>query len=407
MKSVIDTLKERGFFKQCTDEGGLRHSLNQKPQTFYVGVDPTGPSCHIGHIVPIYASAHLQRAGHTPIILMGGGTALIGDPSGKMEMRKMIDQDQIAKNIESMKCQLGRIIDFENSNTIVVNNADWLKPLNYIEFLRDIGQHFSVNRMLTFEACRQRLEKGLSFLEFNYPLLQAYDFLELYRRYNCLLQIGGDDQWGNIVAGMELIRRMERATTFGLTFPLITRSDGAKMGKTEKGALFLDERLTPVYDFFQYWRNVPDDDVERFLLLFTFLEAEECRELGAASDINASKERLAYEVSQVIHGKPKAAVARDAARSAFSGDGDESGLPTTQMTSVRFDEGIGIVDLFVMTGLCSSKSEARRLIQQGGARINRERIDNVETMISSSHIVDSKIILKAGKKRFHRIDVVE
>ncbi|RLW69612.1 MAG: tyrosine--tRNA ligase [spirochete symbiont of Stewartia floridana] len=407
MKNVIDILKERGFFQQCTDEAGLRHRLNQEPRTFYVGVDPTGPSCHIGHIVPLYASAHLQRAGHTPIILMGGGTALIGDPSGKMEMRKMIDQVQITRNIESMKRQLGRIIDFENSNAIVVNNADWLIPLNYIEFLRDIGQHFSVNRMLTFEAYRQRLEKGLSFLEFNYQLLQSYDFLELYRRYNCLLQIGGDDQWGNIVAGMELIRRMERAATFGLTFPLITRSDGAKMGKTEKGALFLDETLTPVYDFFQYWRNVPDDDVERFLLLFTFLDAEECRDLGTASDINASKERLAYEVSQIIHGQQKAVAARDAARSVFSGDGDESGIPATRLTSAQFDEGIGIVDLFVMTGLCPSRSEARRLIQQGGARINRERIDNMETMIASSHIIDGKIILKAGKKRFHRIDVVE
>jgi tyrosyl-tRNA synthetase len=271
MSDALNILKERGFFKQCTDEDGLRAKLAEGPQKFYVGLDPTGPSFHIGHLVPIYASAHLQKAGHKPIILMGGGTARIGDPSGKTEMRRMISYEQIDSNIAGLKPQVAKLIDFEKSDAILLNNADWLAPLNYIDFLRDIGRHFSVNRMLTFEAYKQRLEKGLSFIEFNYQLLQSYDFLELYRREDCILQIGGDDQWGNIVAGMELIRRMEGGETYGLTFPLIARSDGKKMGKTEKGALFLDPALTSIYDFYQYWRNVPDADVERFFLTFTFL----------------------------------------------------------------------------------------------------------------------------------------
>ncbi len=405
MKDALSILKERGFFKQCTDEEGLVDQLAKGPQKFYVGVDPTGPSLHIGHLVPIYASAHLQKAGHVPIILMGGGTARIGDPSGKTEMRRLISYEQIDANIASQKPQISRLIDFEGSNAILSNNAEWLAPLNYIDFLRDIGKHFSVNRMLTFEAYKQRMEKGLSFIEFNYQLLQAYDFLELYRREGCILQIGGDDQWGNIVAGMELIRRVEGVESFGLTFPLIARSDGRKMGKTEKGAVFLDPSLTSVYEFYQYWRNVPDADVERFLLTFTFLPVEECRKLGAAegSKINDSKERLAYEVTLLLHGETEAVKAREAARAAFSGGGDKDGVPSVTIARGELAAGINVLDLFSRTGLCGSKSEARRLVQQGGARVNEEKIDDVDSVIGLAHLIDNEMMLKAGKKRYFRI----
>ncbi|MCG8453535.1 MAG: tyrosine--tRNA ligase [Spirochaetales bacterium] len=407
MRDALDVLKERGFFKQCTDEEGLRAKLAEGPQKFYIGVDPTGPSMHIGHLVPIYASAHLQKAGHQPIILMGGGTARIGDPSGKTEMRKMISYEQIAENIEAQKPQLAKLIDFEGTDAMLANNADWLAPLNYIDFLRDIGRHFSVNRMLTFEAYKQRLEKGLSFIEFNYQLLQSYDFLELYRREGCVLQIGGDDQWGNIVAGMELIRRTEGAETYGLTFPLIARSDGKKMGKTEKGALFLNPEMTPVYDFYQYWRNVPDADVERFFLTFTFLPVEECKALGAAegSAINASKERLAYEVTKLLHGEEEAIKAREAAKAAFVGGGDKSGMPSCEIPQADFEAGINILDLFARTELCASKSEARRLVQQGGARVNDAKIDDVDALIGADAIQEGEVMLKAGKKRFFRVVV--
>ena len=408
MSDVLEILRERGFFKQCTDEEGLKAKLAEGPQKFYVGLDPTGPSFHIGHLVPIYASAHLQKAGHKPIILMGGGTARIGDPSGKTEMRRMISYEQIDSNIAGLKPQVAKLIDFEQSNAVLLNNADWLAPLNYIDFLRDIGRHFSVNRMLTFEAYKQRLEKGLSFIEFNYQLLQSYDFLELYRREDCILQIGGDDQWGNIVAGMELIRRIEGGETYGLTFPLIARSDGKKMGKTEKGALFLDPALTSVYDFYQYWRNVPDADVERFFLTFTFLPPEECRELGAAKDkaINESKERLAFEVTRLLHGEEEAAKAREAAKAAFAGGGDTSGIPSVDIPAGDFEKGINILDLFSRTGLCTSKSEARRLVQQGGARVNDDKIDDVDAAIGIDSVLDGEVMLKAGKKRYFRISVV-
>ncbi len=407
MSDALDVLKERGFFKQCTDEKGLRAKLAEGPMTLYAGFDPTGPSLHIGHLVPAYALAHLQKAGHRPIVLMGGGTARIGDPSGRTEMRQMISYEQIDENIASQKPQIARLIDFDSTDAILVNNADWLAPLNYIDFLRDIGRHFSVNRMLTFEAYKQRMEKGLSFVEFNYQLLQSYDFLELYRRENCILQIGGDDQWGNIVAGMELIRRVEGAETYGLTFPLIARSDGKKMGKTEKGALFLNPSLTSVYDFYQYWRNVPDTDVERFFLTFTFLPVEECRELGKAegSGINVSKERLAYEVTCLLHGEGEARKAREAAKAAFAGGGDKSGIPFTSIPEADFEVGINILDLFSRTNLCSSKSEARRLVQQGGAKVNDVKIDDVDAVIGTAETVDGEVMLKAGKKRIFRIEV--
>ena len=406
---ALDKLISRGFYKQCTDEIGLRNKMVDGPIKFYVGIDPTASSLHIGHLLPLYASAHLQNEGHHPIILMGGGTARIGDPSGKAKMRKLISYRQINENIEKIVPQIARIIDFGKAEVLLANNADWLSSLNYIDFLRDIGRHFSVNRMLGFEAYKQRMVEGLSFLEFNYQLLQSYDFLELYRRENCLLQIGGDDQWGNIVAGVELIRRVIGVEAYGLTFPLLTRSDGKKMGKTEKGALFLDPAITSVYEFYQYWRNVPDQDVENFLLVFTFLAEDKCRELGSAegTSINSSKERLAYEVTKLLHGETEAINAREAARAVFSNGKDRTSVPSRIISRVDFETGISIVDLFSRTDLCSSKSEARRLVLQGGARVNGVKVDDIDAVIGSSDIKDGELMLKAGKKRYFRIDVVE
>jgi tyrosyl-tRNA synthetase len=290
--NALDILKERGFFKQCTDEVLLLKKIEEGPVRFYCGFDPTGPSLHCGHMVPLFAMHHMQQAGHLPIALVGGGTARIGDPSGKSEMRQMLTVDQIKANALSLKKQIAAFIEFDDDKALLLDNADWISDLNYVEFLRDIGKHFSVNRMLSFEAYKKRLEKGLSFIEFNYQLLQSYDFLELYKTNGCSLQIGGDDQWGNMVAGMELIRRVEGGESVALTFPLVTRSDGKKMGKTEKGAIFLDPELTSVYEFFQYWRNVADADVEKFLLLYTFLPVEECKALGSkeGQESNKSKE---------------------------------------------------------------------------------------------------------------------
>ncbi|MBN2658810.1 MAG: tyrosine--tRNA ligase [Spirochaetales bacterium] len=409
MVNALDILKERGFYKQCTDEEMLVRKLEEGPLRIYVGVDPTGPSMHIGHMVPLFAMHHLQKAGHLPIILVGGGTARIGDPSGKSDMRKMQTVEEIQSNAEKLKEQISRFISFEEGEAKLVDNAEWLAPLNYIEFLRDIGRHFSVNRMLTFEAYKLRLEKGLSFIEFNYQLLQSYDFLELFRREKCLLQIGGDDQWGNIVAGMELIRRVEGGEAMGLTFPLVTRSDGKKMGKTEKGAVFLDPSMTTVYDFFQYWRNVADADVEKFLLMYTFLPVEECKRLGSleGQEINKAKEVLAYEQTKIIHGKEEADKAFAAAHAAFTsgGEEDKSGMPSKEMTAAELEAGINILELFAETALCSSKSEARRLVTQNGAAVNGEKVSDPDAMINSSDIKENEIILKAGKKRFFRIIV--
>jgi tyrosyl-tRNA synthetase len=405
--NTLDILKERGFFKQCTDEEMLNKKFAEGGVSIYVGVDPTGPSMHIGHMVPLFAMHHLQNAGHLPIILVGGGTARIGDPSGKSDMRKMQTIEEIQANAEKLKTQISRFISFDDGGAKLVDNAQWLAPLNYIEFLRDIGRHFSVNRMLTFEAYKKRMENGLSFIEFNYQLLQSYDFLELYRREKCVLQIGGDDQWGNIVAGMELIRRVEGGEAMGLTFPLVTRSDGKKMGKTEKGAVFLDPSMTSVYDFFQYWRNVADADVEKFLLMYTFLPVEECKRLGALKDkeINKAKEILAYEQTKIIHGKEEADKALAAAHAAFVSGGadDKSGMPSKEMSCDDFNKGINILDLFAETALCASKSEARRLVKQNGAAVNGEKITDPDAIINSDYIKEDEIILKAGKKRFFRI----
>lgn len=406
--TILETLKSRGFFKQCTNEELLEKKLNAESVRFYCGFDPTGPSLHCGHLVPLFAMYHMQKAGHRPVALVGGGTARIGDPSGKTEMRQMLTVDQIKENAESLKKQIANFVEFDNDKAILLDNADWLSGLNYIEFLRDIGRHFSVNRMLTFETYKKRLETGLSFIEFNYQLLQSYDFLELNRTYGCTLQIGGDDQWGNIVAGMDLIRRVEGNETVGLTFPLVTRSDGKKMGKTEKGAVFLDPAMTPVYEFYQYWRNVTDADVGKFLKIYTFLSVEECEKLGSAEGaaINSSKEILAYELTKIIHGEDEANKAREAAKAAFSNGGtaDKSGMPSKDYSKEQFEAGFNIVDLFTDTGLVASKSEARRLVTQNGAAVNGTKNSDPKAMITAEDITeDSDIILKAGKKRFFRV----
>lgn len=406
MNKALEILAERGFIQQCTDIDGLSRLMDAGPVTFYIGCDPTGPSLHIGHMVPFFALRHLRAAGHTGIALLGGGTARIGDPSGKSEMRKIISYDAIDENAKRFEGQLDRFVGFDGKSSYTVNNKDWLAGLNYIEFLRDIGRHFSVNRMLSFETYKKRMETGLSFIEFNYQLLQSYDFLQLYQRHGCRLQIGGDDQWGNIVAGIELVRRVEGAECYGLTFPLVMTSDGKKMGKTEKGALFLDPQMTSPYDFFQYWRNVSDKDVERFLLMFTFLPAEECRTLASGTDaasINRAKERLAWEVTALIHGKDEADKAMTAARAAFGGNGAADQIPSVSIPSARLKDGIPILALFVEAGLAASKSEARRLIQQGGASINEDRVSDENALVNAGALKNGAMLLRAGKKRVCRV----
>ncbi|GHV94993.1 tyrosine--tRNA ligase [Spirochaetia bacterium] len=434
MHPVIENLKIRGFFQQCTDVEGLSKLINEGPVTFYVGCDPTGPSLHIGHMVPFFAFRHLRAAGQKGIALIGGGTARIGDPSGKTEMRRMVNYETLDANAASIAAQLDRFIGFDTDaihtpgaaihtpgaaihtpgagTARTANNKDWLANLNYIDFLREIGSHFSVNRMLSFEAYKMRMETGLSFIEFNYQLLQSYDFLELYRRYGCRLQIGGDDQWGNIVAGVELVRRIEGAEVFGLTFPLVTTADGKKMGKTEKGALFLDPAITSPYDFFQYWRNVQDPDIRRFLLMFTFLPAEECEALtSAGKNPNEAKERLAWEITALIHGKDEADKALAGARAAFGrgGEGDKSAMPRVELSRAKFDAGYNVVDLFCDAALSPSKSEGRRLVQQGGAFVSAAgsesgelaAVSDVAALIGAERLnAEGELILRAGKKRY-------
>jgi tyrosyl-tRNA synthetase len=409
MSPVFDTLKERGFVSQCSNEEGLRTLLDTERVTFYIGFDPTARSLHIGNLLQLMFMAHLQRAGHRPIALVGGGTTRIGDPSGKTEMRKILPVETIQENASIFRRQISRFLDFSGDKALMLDNAEWLAPLNYIEFLRDIGRHFSVNRMLSFETYKMRLETGLSFIEFNYQLLQAYDYLVLYRQHGCRLQMGGDDQWGNIVAGMDLIRRVEGVEAFALTSPLVTRSDGKKMGKSEKGAIYLDPELISPYEFYQYWVNVPDADLEQFFLRFTFLPVAEIRGMCAAKDqaINEAKRRLALEITSLVHGAEAAQAAADGSRAAFSegGPGDLSAVPSIDMDRAELEKGLGIVDLFVRTGLCSTKSEARRLVTQGGAYVGRRNVTDIEAVVRADAVEDGSLLLRAGKKRYFRVIV--
>ncbi|AEF81245.1 tyrosine--tRNA ligase [Leadbettera azotonutricia] len=411
MNPALENLKVRGFFQQCSDVEGLSRLMDEGPVTFYEGTDPTGPSLHIGHMVPFFACRHLLAAGHKFIALIGGGTARIGDPSGKTEMRKILSYETLDANAALIRAQLERFLGADEKKVQFANNKDWLATLNYIDFLREIGSHFSVNRMLSFEAYKLRMETGLSFIEFNYQLLQSYDFLQLHKRYGCRLQIGGDDQWGNIVAGADLIRRIEGAEVYGMTFPLVTTSDGKKMGKTEKGAIFLNPKITSPYEFFQYWRNIQDADIRRFLLMFTFLPVGECESLCAqGKNPNEAKERLAWEVTALIHGKDEADKALAGARASFGGSGgDKSAMPKAEFPRSKFEAGYNIVDIFTDAGLAPTKSEARRLVQQGGAFVSKagsdlEAIADVGASITALYLDgDGELILRAGKKRYCRV----
>jgi tyrosyl-tRNA synthetase len=432
LKSVYDVFRERGFIEQITDEPQIRDLLDQKSITCYIGFDPTATSLHIGSLVPIMALAHMQRHSHRPIVLVGGGTGLIGDPSGKAEMRQILSGEQIDHNAGCLKTQLSRYIDFGEGRAVLLNNADWLTRLNYIEFLRDIGRHFSVNRMLAAESYRIRLETGLNFIEFNYMLLQAYDFLYLFQQYGCLLQMGGNDQWGNMVAGIDLIRRIEGKTTYSMTFPLIATSQGHKMGKTEKGTVWLDKELTRPYDYYQYWINVDDADLERFLALFTFLPMEEIREVKTLTDtrLNMAKAVLAFEATKIAHKEGAAKEAFYETTKLFGyrpvepglfpsstiprpdviGELDvtlpaltleASGVVALPIERSRFDEGIPAFELFQDAGLCSSRGEARRLIAQGGGYVNDRQILLFDEKIGLAD-ADAKgeIRLRKGKKRY-------
>lgn len=410
MNKALQTLIDRGFVKDCTDWDGLSALMDKEPVSVYVGADPTGPSLHIGHIVPYFAMRHMQEAGHNPIALVGCGTALIGDPSGKTEMRKILPKEEIFSNGELIGKQLGKILNFSDElpkgwgKATIMNNADWLVDLNYIDFLRDIGSCFSVNRMLTFEGVKQRLERGLSFIEFNYQLLQSYDFFMLNQKTGCRLQMGGADQWGNIVAGIDLIERKGGEQCYGLTFNLITRSDGKKMGKSEKGAIFLDKNMCSVYDYYQYWRNVADEDVIRFMKIFTLMSLDEIKEYDDPKrNINEAKERLAFEQTKLIHGEEEATIAKDAAKSLFSAGGSREGMPSVEIEAKELAEGIGLLTLYVKAGLCKSNSEARTLVVQGGAEVNGEKVTDSKIQIDSSYLKEGEILLKAGKKKFCRV----
>ncbi len=408
--NLFDFLKERGFIAMVSDEDAIRKMLEGKPITFYIGFDSSSTSLHAGSLIPIMAMMHLQRAGHHPIAIIGGGTTMLGDPSGRTEMRKMLDEDTILANGRKIQAQLDRYLHFDGKNSITLNNIDWLLPLSYVAFLRDIGKHFSVNRMLAAEAYKLRLEKGLSFIEFNYQLLQAYDYLTLYQKYACTLQMGGDDQWGNILAGVDLIRRKEGVKVEAMTFPLLTTASGAKMGKTAGGAVWLDADLLSPYDFFQYWINCDDQDVKRFLRLFTFLPIEDIKKLESleGSDIRKAKQILAYEATSITHGKQAAEEARKAASTVFGSGGEEGkrdleAMPTTIISHERLAAGIRSIELFCEVGLTSSRGEGKRLIKQGGLYVNEKRIENLDRLLNEDDLTSSGILLRAGKKKYHRL----
>lgn len=401
--SVFDVLKERGFVQQVTHEEELKERLASGPVTFYIGFDPTADSLHVGHFLTLMAMAHMQQAGHRPICLLGGGTGSVGDPSGKTDMRRMMDRSEIDHNIECFKQQMQRFIDFSDDKALMINNADWLLQLNYVQLLREVGVHFSVNRMLAAECYKQRWEKGLTFFELNYMIMQSYDFWELFNRHNCILQLGGDDQWSNILSGADLIRRKESKPAFGLTLTLLTTSDGRKMGKTEKGALWLDAAKTSPYEFYQYWRNVADADVEKCLALLTFLPMEEVRRLGALEGqaINEAKKVLAFEVTKLIHGEEAAANSQQAAEALFGGSGSLDNTPTVEISTKQL--GSKLLDLLFDAGIFSSKSEGRRLIAQGGLQLQQEKINDPDRLLLADDFADGFAVVRKGKKNYYRL----
>lgn len=404
---ILDTLKERGFIAQVTFEDELYKQLEKEETTFYVGFDPTAESLHFGHFIPIIAMAHMQKAGHRPIALVGGGTAMIGDPSGKTDMRKMMTLETVAHNANAIKKQLAKFIDFSNDKALMVNNADWLLNLNYLEFIRDIGAHFSVNRMLAADCYKQRYERGLTFLEFNYMPMQSYDFLQLFKKHNCRLQMGGDDQWSNMLSGADLIRRKEREAAFACTFKLLLTSEGVKMGKTEKGALWLDANLCSPYDFYQYWRNIADADVEKCLSMLTFLPMNEVRRLSSlqGSDINEAKKVLAYECTKLVHNEEEAEKAQLAAAALFDNKGGSlEDMPTFIVTGSMLDEDNRLTTLLHLCGLCTSRSDARKMVQQGAVLVDNEKISDIDYRITAEMLRQTEgILLRRGKKNYCRL----
>ena len=407
MENVFDVLKERGLLAQTTHENEIRELLGKEKVTFYIGFDPTADSLHVGHFLQMVVMRHMQMHGHRPIALVGGGTGHIGDPSGRTDMRQMMTKETIDHNCECFKQQLSRVIDFSDDKAIMVNNADWLLDLNYVEFIRDIGAHFSVNQMLSAECFKQRLEKGLSFLEFNYMLMQSYDFLMLSRKYDCKIELGGDDQWSNILGGLDLCRKKDQKQVYGMTFTLLTNSEGKKMGKTASGAVWLSPEKTSPYEFYQYWRNVDDADVCKCLKLLTFVPMDEIREYEKleGSQLNKVKEVLAYEVTKLVHGEDEAKKAQATASAIFSGAGDAENMPSAQVSESDIADGIKVLDLLANVNFIPSKGEGRRLIQQGGLSIDNEKVTEIDLVITKESFKDGKIIAKKGKKSFLKIEL--
>ncbi|MBR1568600.1 MAG: tyrosine--tRNA ligase [Lachnospiraceae bacterium] len=417
-ENVFDVLQERGFIAQTTHDEQLRELLGKEKVKFYIGFDATADSLTVGHFLTVMAMMHMQQHGHTPIALIGGGTTMIGDPSGRSDMRTMMTRETIDYNANRFKEQLSQFIDFDNDKAIMVNNADWLLDLNYVTFLREVGVHFSVNRMLTAECYKQRMEKGLTFFEFNYMLMQAYDFYVMNQKYGCKVEMGGDDQWSNILAGADLIRRKKieespngeipaKDPAFGLTFTLLTTSDGKKMGKTMKGAVWLDPKKTTPYEFYQYWRNIEDANVEKCLGLLTFLPMDEVRRLGAleGAEINKAKEVLAYEITKTVHGEEEAKKAQEAARTVFASGGVSENMPSITYTKAQFDEGIDLISVLVDTKLSSGRGDARRTIEQGGVKINDEKVADIARKLIEDDVKDGAIIIRKGKKSVYKIEI--
>lgn len=407
MKNVFDVLKERGYIDQVTYEDELRELLASESVPFYIGFDATADSLTLGHFLQIMVMMHMQKHGHRPIALLGGGTTMIGDPSGKADMRKIMTKEMIDYNASKFKEQLGHFIDFSEGKALVVNNGDWLLNLNFVDFMREIGVHFTVNRMLTFDCYKNRLEQGLTFFEFGYMLMQSYDFLHLYRNHGCKLQLGGSDQWSNMLGGYELVRKIEQDKVYSMTFKLLSTAAGIKMGKTEAGTIWLDPEKTPPYELYQYMRNVDDRDVEKFLSLLTFLPMEEVKELGGleGAEINKAKEVLAFEVTKMIHGEEEARKSETAAKSLFSGSADKGSIPFTEMKKEIFQEGIGILNLLKELDLTKSNGEGRRLVQQGGISIDDVKIDDFNKEITLDDFKDGKILIRKGKKVYHQVRI--
>lgn len=404
--SVFDELQRRGYIKQLTHEEEIKKALTEEKVTFYIGFDPTADSLHVGHFIAMMFMAHMQRAGHKPIALVGGGTAMIGDPSGKTDMRSMLSREDIEENIVGIKKQMEKFIDFSEDKALLLNNADWLMNLNYVDFLRDIGVHFSVNNMLRAESIKQRLEKGLSFLEFNYMLMQGYDFLYLNQNHGCTMQLGGDDQWSNMLAGIDLVRRKERKTAYAMTCTLLTNSEGQKMGKTVNGALWLNPEKTPVYDFYQYWRNVDDRDVVKCLKLLTFVDINEIERIESleGQDINEAKKLLAYEVTKLVHGEEEADKAKSAAEALFGGGTDLSNVPTIEITKADLEKTL--LEILLAGGVFPSKAEGRRNMEQGGVSIDEEKITDLQHKLKEEDFKEDYVLVKKGKKKIYRVLLV-